>query len=177
MHRLFVAIRPPRPIRERLLAAMGGVAGARWQQDDQLHLTLRFLGEVDRHRAVDVHAALGAIHHPRFEIALAGVDAFDRKGAATALWAAVAPVEPVKALHKKVGQAAAGAGIAPEGRAYLPHITLARLGRSAGPIGPFLAGAGGLSSPPFTVEDFCLFESSLTPDGALYTIVELYSLG
>ena len=45
MHRLFVALRPPRATREQLLDAMGGVPGARWQSDDQLHLTLRFIGE------------------------------------------------------------------------------------------------------------------------------------
>ena len=57
MHRLFVAIRPPRAVRQRLLAIMGGVRGARWQSDDQLHLTLRFIGEVDRHLGDDIHAA------------------------------------------------------------------------------------------------------------------------
>jgi len=61
MHRLFVAIRPPDRIRDLLLGAMGGISGARWQQDEQLHLTLRFLGEVDRHQARDVHAALGRV--------------------------------------------------------------------------------------------------------------------
>mgnify|MGYP001113377463 CR=1 FL=1 len=62
-HRLFVALRPPRPIRARLIAAMHGISGARWQDDDQLHLTLRFIGEVDRHRAEDIAAALGALAH------------------------------------------------------------------------------------------------------------------
>src|SRR3546814_11259022 len=51
MHRLFVAIRPPSAIRKALLSIMGGVEGARWQSNDLLHLTLRFIGEVDRHPA------------------------------------------------------------------------------------------------------------------------------
>src|SRR3546814_13338186 len=89
MHRLFVAIRPPRPVRELLLDVMGGVRGARWQSDDQLHLTLRFIGEVDRHLAEDLHAALGAIHHPRFEIALSGIGSFERRGQPETLWAGV----------------------------------------------------------------------------------------
>ncbi|MEC7933242.1 MAG: 2'-5' RNA ligase family protein, partial [Pseudomonadota bacterium] len=54
MHRLFVAIRPPAAIRSLLLSLSGGVEGARWQDDTQLHLTLRFIGEVDRHRANDI---------------------------------------------------------------------------------------------------------------------------
>jgi 2'-5' RNA ligase len=177
MHRLFVAIPPPADIRARLLAAMGGVAGARWQDDSQLHLTLRFIGEVDRHRALDVDAALGAIRHPGFEIALAGIHGFDRKGEPRALWAGVAPQAPLKALHDKVEQALARAGLAPERRAFLPHITLARLPRGAGAIGPFLAGAGGLSSPPFAVGAFALFESSLTTDGAAYSLLADYPLG
>src|SRR5579875_797070 len=175
MHRLFVAIRPPEPVRTRLLAAMGGVGGARWQSEDQLHLTLRFIGEIDRHRAEDVHAALGGVHHPGFEIALAGVGSFDRRGEPTALWAAVAPQEPLRTLHKKVDQAIARVGIEPDRRAFAPHITLARLPRSAGPVGSFLEEAGRLTSPSFRVEDFCLYESRLTPEGAVYTIVERYT--
>jgi 2'-5' RNA ligase len=176
MHRLFVAIRPPEAVRARLLAAMGGVGGARWQSDDQLHLTLRFIGEVDRHRAEDVHAALATVFHPPFEIVLAGVGSFERRGEPTAVWAGVAPQEPLKILHKKVDQAIVRAGLEAERRAYVPHITLARLPRGARPFGAFLESAGRLASPPFRVEDFCLFESHLTPEGARYEIVERYSL-
>src|SRR3546814_10296472 len=68
MHRLFVAIRPPPAIRVRLLGLMHGIAGARWQDDDQLHLTLRFVGEVDRPQADDLADALGHIRFsPRSE--------------------------------------------------------------------------------------------------------------
>ncbi|HEY9554509.1 RNA 2',3'-cyclic phosphodiesterase [Allosphingosinicella sp.] len=176
MHRLFVAIRPPRPVRELLLDVMGGVRGARWQSDDQLHLTLRFIGEVDRHLAEDLHAALGAIHHPRFEIALSGIGSFERRGQPETLWAGVTPHEPLKALHNKVDQAAARAAIAPDQRAYLPHITLGRLNRAAGPIAGLLEQSGGLSSAPFPVDSFGLYESELTPEGAVYSIVERYRL-
>lgn len=177
MHRLFVAIRPPTPIRERLIASMGGISGARWQSDEQLHLTLRFIGEVDRHRADDIHAALGSVHQPPFEIALRGIGVFDRRDRPEAVWAGVRPHEPLAALHAKVGQALARVGIAPEQRAYLPHITLARLNRASGPVGNLMEEAGGLSSPPFPVDAFSLFESKLTPEGAVYTEVERYSLG
>ncbi|HEV2866057.1 MAG TPA: RNA 2',3'-cyclic phosphodiesterase [Allosphingosinicella sp.] len=176
MHRLFVAIRPPRLVRDLLLDTMGGISGARWQTDDQLHLTLRFIGEVDRHQAVDIHAALGAIHHPRFEIALNGVGTFDRRGQPDTVWAGVSPQGPLKALHKKVDQSIGRVGIAPEQRAYLPHITLARLKRSSGRVGGLLEQSGGLASAPFAVEHFDLFESRLTPDGAVYSVVERYPL-
>jgi RNA 2',3'-cyclic 3'-phosphodiesterase len=176
MHRLFVAVRPPQVIRAQLLDVMGGVRGARWQSDDQLHLTLRFIGEVDRHTASDIHAALGGVHHPSFEIALSGIQAFGRRGQAEILWAGVTPHEPLKALHNKVDQACLKAGVEPDRRAYTPHITLARLGRSSGPIDGLLEQSGGLSSPPFTLHAFCLYESQLTPEGAIYSILERYAL-
>jgi 2'-5' RNA ligase len=155
---------------------MDGVAGARWQDEEQLHLTLRFVGEVDRHRADDVAAALEGLSHPRFELALSGVGAFDRRGVAHALWAGVTPPEPVRALHHKVEQAVVRAGLDPEHRAYHPHITIARLGRGTGPLDAFMARHGGVTSAPFAVEDFCLYESNLTRNGAIYTILERYKL-
>ena len=100
----------------------------------------------------------------------------DRRGQPEAVWAGISPHAPLAALHKKVDQALARVGVAPDQRAYLPHITLARLNRSSGPVGNLIEVAGGLSSPPFAVTEFALFESSLTPDGAVYTIVERYPL-
>ena len=176
MHRLFVAIRPPSAIRALLLGAMGGISGARWQSEDQLHLTLRFIGEVDRHLADDIHAALGAIHHAPFEIAVNGIGAFDRRGQAEMVWAGVAPQEPLRALHNKVDAALTRVGVEPDQRAFLPHVTLARLKRSSGPVGNLLEQSGGLTSPAFTVADFALFESTLTPEGAVYSIIERYRL-
>ena len=177
MHRLFVAIRPPVPIRDRLIGAMGGIVGARWQDDDQLHLTLRFIGEVDRPLAEDIAAALGGVRHPPFEIALDGLGIFDRKGRRDALWAGVAPHDALATLHRKVDQALVRAGLPPEGRAYLPHITLARFGKAAGPIDGFAAAHGGLSSAPFPVTHFGLFKATLGGEGAHYEMVERYALG
>jgi 2'-5' RNA ligase len=177
MHRLFVAIRPPEAVRERLLDLMEGVKGARWQDDDQLHLTLRFIGEVDRHQADDIAAVLRTIRHPSFAIGLSGIGSFDRRGQPVTLWAGVSPHEPIKSLHKKVDQALQRAGVEPDHRAYMPHITLARLNRTVGPIAPLLESAGGLASAPFAVDSFCLYESDLSPQGAIYSIVERYRLG
>lgn len=174
--RLFVAIRPPATMRERLTGAMGGIGGARWQSDDQLHLTLRFIGDVDRRQAEDVDAALGAVHQPRFEVRLSGVGFFEARGAPNAVWAGVAPTEPLAALHRKIDQTLVRMGLAPERRAYVPHITLARLGRSAGPIGGFLEQAGDLSSSPFAIDRFTLFESDLTAERAVYSMLAHYPL-
>ena len=177
MRRLFVALRLPPDIRSLLLLTMGGISGARWQREDQLHLTLRFIGEVDRHQAADIHAALGAVHYPPFELALNGLGLFDRRGKAETVWAAVAPQAPVHALHKKVDQALARVGVAPDQRAFLPHITLARLKSSSGPVRNMMESAGGLFSPHFQIDSFALVESRLTPEGAVYTDLETYQLG
>lgn len=176
MHRLFVAIHPPAPVRAQLLGLMGGVAGARWLSDEQLHLTLRFIGEVDRHLARDVDAALSGIHHPRFAVALNGLGLFERRGEPVTLWAGVAPQQPLHALHKKVDQALVRVGVERDRRAYVPHVTIARLPRGAGPVRPLVEQWGGVAGPPFEIEEFRLVESRLTPEGPVYTVAERYAL-
>lgn len=174
MFRLFVAIRPPAPIRTFLIDRMGGVIGARWQDDAQLHITLRFIGEVDRHRANDIADALDTIRFTPFDIRLSGVGLFDRKGVVDALWAGVEPRDPIAALHRKVDRACVSTGLPPEERAYLPHATMARFGRNGGDVDGFLAVHAGLASDSFTVDSFSLFESRLGTSGASYTPVADY---
>lgn len=176
MHRLFVGIRPPAVIRAQLLALMGGVPGARWQNDGQLHCTLRFIGEVDRHAAEDIAIALGGVRFPAFEVALSGVGQFDSRGRPNALWAGLRPHEALAQLHHKIDQALVRAGREPERRAYLPHITLARMNVGAGVTERFLESHAGLGSAPFAVEHFFLFESMLGREGAVYEAVERYPL-
>ncbi|MCC2975209.1 RNA 2',3'-cyclic phosphodiesterase [Sphingomonas sp. PL-96] len=177
MHRLFVALRPPLDIRQQLLALMEGVENARWQEDEQLHLTLRFIGAVERPVAEDIATALGSIHGPAVTLRLHGVGCFDRKGRTTALWAGVHPHEGVAALHRKVDQALARLGLPHEGRAFHPHITLARMNSAGGPTDAFVACNAGLASAPFTLSHMLLFESTLTRDGASYEAVARYPLG
>lgn len=180
MHRLFVALRPPPGIRDTLIDTMDGVADARWQDDEQLHLTLRFIGAVDRPVAEDIAAALAGIHAPVPEIALAGVGRFDRRGRTDALWAGVAPHDALAALHRKVDQAIVRTGLQPERRAYLPHITLARLRRGAQAeleVERWLARHAGLTSAPFALRHLTLYESHLAHDGAHYEPIARWPLG
>ncbi|WP_033922684.1 RNA 2',3'-cyclic phosphodiesterase [Sphingomonas sp. 37zxx] len=176
MHRLFVGLRPPFAVREQLIAAMDGVIGARWQDDDQLHITLRFIGEVERPVAEDVAVALGAIHAAPLTLAIAGVGRFEKRGRTNCVWAGVRPVDAIGRLHRKIDQALVRIGLPPEGRAYLPHVTLARLGGGAGPVERFLADQAALASPPFTLDHFLLFESSLGRDGPIYETIARYPL-
>lgn len=175
MHRLFVAIRPPEDVREQLLDLMEGVPDLRWQQDEQLHLTLRFIGEVERPAAEDTAAALDRIRFERFAISLHGVGKFE-KHRHGALWAGVQPREELKALNAKVERACQSTGLEPERRAYHPHITLARWKGRAPGLDAFLERHGGLASESWEVGEFILFESRLGRDGAHYEAVERYSL-
>ncbi|WP_159710816.1 RNA 2',3'-cyclic phosphodiesterase [Sphingomonas sp. AX6] len=177
MHRLFVGIRPPAAIRAALIATMSGVEGARWQDDDQLHITLRYIGEVERPVAEDVAAMLGQVRGPSFDLALQGVGLFDRGSRRpTALWAGVRPHDAIRDLHHKIDRAVVRAGLEPERRAYLPHITLARIGGGGAVVDPWLAVHAGLASEMFTVSHFLLFESHLGREGARYEAIARYAL-
>src|SRR5919112_3804284 len=104
MHRLFVAIRPPQEVRDLLIDAMDDSPALRWVGDEQLHLTLRFIGEVERPLANDIAAALAPLRSPRFELRVQGVGKFEQRNGG-ALWAAIEPREPVAALAAKVERA------------------------------------------------------------------------
>ena len=175
MHRLFVAIRPPETVREQLLDLMEGMPGMRWQDDGQLHLTLRFIGEVERPVAEDLTAALRHVHFDRFSIALESVGKFEkhRNGA---LWAGVQPKEQLKALNAKVERACQSAGLEPERRAYYPHITLARWKGRAARLDGFLERHSGLTSEPWEAREFILYESHLGRNGAHYEAIERFPL-
>ncbi|UZW53882.1 RNA 2',3'-cyclic phosphodiesterase [Sphingobium sp. JS3065] len=174
MHRLFVAIRPPANIRAELLNLMHGIMGARWQDDEQLHLTLRFVGEIDRPQANDLADALGNIRFSPFQLALSGVGCFDRKGQVHTLWAGVQPRDPLAQLHRKVDRACIRTGLSPDNRSYFPHVTLARFSRTAGPMEPFMNLHAALASAPFTVDEFALYESHLGQTGSAYHRIERY---
>ena len=177
MHRLFVAIRPPEQIRDVLIDAMDDSADFRWQDEDQLHLTLRFVGEVERPVANDLADALGKVRSEPFAIRLNGVGRFEQRSSG-ALWAGVEPKEPVTSLAAKVERACLTAGLEPERRAYHPHITLARWkGRRTREVRSFLERRAGLASEPFAVDRFTLFESRLSRHGAHYEEVSDYRLG
>ena len=179
-HRLFIGVRPPEPVRDTLLDTMEALEGARWVDADNLHLTLRFVGEVERPAANDLAEALSRIDQPRFDLRIAGVGAFDRTrrrhSYPHAVWARVPLTEPLEGLLHKVERACDLAGLGRETRRFTPHVTLARTDRATGPLGDWLAAWGDLSAGPWTVEEFILFESHLGHTGAVYEEVVRYAL-
>lgn len=179
MHRLFVALRPTPPVRTLLQNVMGGVPGARWQDDEQLHVTVRFIGTVDPRQADDIAAALATVAAPAPVARIDGVGTFERRGMVDTLWARVTPVEPLAALHRKVDQALARVGVAPDPRRYLPHVTLARFSRAAGDpaaIDRWVAQCAALSSADFAMPHLTLYESLLGHEGARYEAVARWPL-
>jgi 2'-5' RNA ligase len=177
MHRLFVAIRPPEPIRDLLIDAMDDSAEFRWQDDEQLHLTLRFVADNERPVAEDLADALGRVRAPRFDIRIKGVGRFDQRNSG-ALWAGVDPKDPLATLAAKVERVCLSVGLEPERRAFHPHITLARWkGHRSREAEDFVARHRALASKAFEVERFGLFESQLSRHGAHYEEVASYPLG
>lgn len=179
MHRLFVALRPPPAIRAALTAAMGGVPGARWQDDEQLHATVRFIGAVERRQAEDIAAALAQVAATPVAARIDGTGTFEHRGRADTLWTRLVPADPLAALHRKVEQALARAGVAPDPRRYLPHITLARLpraGHDAAALARWLADHAALATPDFALAHLYLYESHLARDGARYEAVARWAL-
>jgi 2'-5' RNA ligase len=176
MHRLFVAIRPPEHVRDLLIDAMDDSPALRWVGDEQLHLTLRFIGEVERPLANDIAAALQDLRSPAFDLRVAGVGKFERRSGG-ALWAGVEPKEPVIALAAKVERTLHQVGLEPEHRAFSPHITLARWNRrNAEAVDEFLRRKSNLRSEPFPVDRFILFESHLSRHGPHYEEVAAFHL-
>ena len=176
MHRLFVAIRPPEDVRDRLIDAMDDSPELRWVGDDNLHLTLRFIGEVERPLADDIAVALSRIRSERFELRIAGVGIFERRNGG-ALWAGVEPKAPVAALAARVERACVAAGLEPERRAFHPHVTLARWSRrEASAAQAFLERNRALAPDAFAVDRFILYESRLSRHGAHYEEIADYPL-
>ena len=176
MMRLFVAIALPNSVADGLLMLQGGIPGARWSTREQLHLTLRFIGEVDGRDAAAIDDALAAIRSPRFALELKGVGEFGGRNP-RALWAGVRDEGPVVHLQRKIESAVQRAGIAAEERKFSPHITLARLrGAPRDRVITFLSAHALYASGPFEVNGFILYSSTLTPNGSLYRPERSYSL-
>ncbi len=177
MYRLFVAIELPEWVKAELSGLSFGLPGANWVPDDQLHLTLRFIGEVDRVQFEEIGQALTEVQLDPFDLVLEGVGTFPPRGTPNVLWVGVEKNEPLLQLRRRVESALVQAGVTPEGRKFSAHITLARLKNAPmNRLGEFLTGHALFQLDPFEVEEFHLFSSQLTSRGAIHTLEATYSL-
>lgn len=175
--RLFVALDLPWPLRERLAQFAFGLPGARWVPPENMHLTLRFIGEVPNWRAEEIDLALHTIKAREFSLVVTGVGVFEKAGRVTALWAGIERSPQLEHLQTKVETALQRAGLEPERRRFTPHVTLARLDQPANDkITRFMQGNNLFRAEPFSVEHFTLFSSQLGKEGSVYEAENDYRL-
>jgi 2'-5' RNA ligase len=181
--RLFLALELPPELREVLATERArlqqSLRGWRWARPESIHLTLRFLGEVDPEldrRSRETWRAVAARSRP-FRIRLGGAGRFPPRGAPRILWLGTEEVEPGDALAElaeAVERAARELGWPEERRPFRPHLTLARAERGGRPDPPRedrpAAGEGSV------VREVALVQSHLHPSGARYTALESYPL-
>lgn len=177
MPRLFVAIDLPDDYRNTVADIGRDLPGARRVPREQLHLTLRFIGEVSDETFAAVRSTLAGVKGAAFPLALRGIGHFPPGRHPRVLWVGVDGGVQLLELQQEVELALIGASIPPEERKFSPHLTLARLKDT--PPGPVLAleerfrefGAG-----PFPVGEFHLYSSTLTRNGAIHTREATFSL-
>ena len=169
MYRLFIAIDLPEQVKEAVAGIAGDLPGARRVPREQIHLTLRFIGEVDEGMFLAIKGLLSAVRSAPFSLTLKGVGHFPPGRHPRVLWVGMEESEPLRELRKMVELALIGAGVAAEERGFSPHITIARL-KETPPTRvavleekhrPFVAG-------PFPVGEFYLYSSILTREGAIH---------
>ena len=177
MPRLFTGIEIPDEQREEIARLRQPLPGnSRWMEPENLHLTLRFAGDIDNTHAREFADRLTGIDVDAFEIRLAGVGAFGGNEPRS-LWAGVEAGPEIEALARANERAARSAGLAPEGRTFKPHVTVARLRyASAADIARILGRIGAFRSRPFTVGRFVLFSSRPKTGGGPYVIEEAFPL-
>lgn len=175
--RLFIALDLPETVVSEVRALCTDLPAARWSNPAQLHLTLRFLGDVPDDRIDGLRAALVAIARPAFRLELRGVGVFPRKRRpARVLWTGVAPEAPAVALKEAI-DAALGPDPETAERGFSPHLTLARFRDDPGPaLDRYLAAHARFVSGGWRAEQFHLYRSTLGADGAIHEILQSVAL-
>ncbi|MEJ2690628.1 MAG: RNA 2',3'-cyclic phosphodiesterase [Deltaproteobacteria bacterium] len=179
MYRLFVAIDFPEDIIQQLTRMCYGLPGARWVDEDQLHLTLRFIGEVDGAQLKEIKDELATIKVAAFRLTLKGIGHFPPRKNPRVLWAGVDKNDTLLLLKNKVDAAISRTGLPGDDRKFAPHVTLARFKEppSLSRLTTYIAGNNLFFTMPFVISSFHLYSSQLTPKGAIHTIEASYPLG
>jgi 2'-5' RNA ligase len=171
MVRTFIAIDLAPEVRERMRGPQGALAGCRARLSvvapASIHITLKFLGEIDERTLSRVKDALSAIRFAPFEISLAGVTG-NPPPSPRVIWCEVRDDGGCRRLFELVEKALAPIGIPREKRGYTPHATLARVKRPDPSLIPVLASLEGEEFGSCPVRSIRLKKSTLTPAGAIY---------
>ena len=183
--RLFVAIELDKRVKDELVAAQTRLREfdrtVRWPRPEQMHLTLKFLGEVPDGDVPGVCEAAkrAAQRSAPFRFTLRGLGCFPPKGPARIVWAGIeAQGQGLQGCQQAVEDEMVSVGFLREGRAYSPHLTIGRVrqGHDTRPLRAALE-TSELQGPLQSPSELVLFESKLTPRGAIYTAVTSCRLG
>lgn len=177
MLRLFIGLTFDGGYTRRLCSLMEGVSGVHWQPQDNLHLTLRFLGDVTMDDAEDLDAHLARITAPAFDVTLDGVGWFGIGDRVQNLHALSRPDPILNGLKAQVDRACRSAGFQPEQRKFKPHITLAR-SRAVrlDSVQPWLAEHTDFRLAMGDVEAFHMISSHPSGPGRAYRVEASYPL-
>ncbi len=177
MIRLFTAIPLPLLVRSSLHAMGRSIQRARPVPEDQIHITLRFIGEVEGSRVHDIKMSLSSVQLSPFSLAVQGVGHFPPRGKPRVVWAGLNPVDQLCVLKKRIDSSLKHCGIPPEQRKYSPHVTLARLKNTPlKRVTEFLAGNSFLAFEELQICSFDLYSSKLTQKGAVHSLEQSYEL-
>lgn len=175
--RLFVAIDFPKAVKDKLASLCQGISKAKWVRHEQLHLTLRFIGEVTDEQAHRLKLALASVKSTAFTIQLRGVGTFPNDRRPKVLWAGIAPCPELRALQSKFEETIRALGHPKDKHAFNPHVTLARFQTQPGKdLQTWLQKHQGFETTPVEVDSFHLVQSQLTPTGAIYNINQSFPL-
>jgi 2'-5' RNA ligase len=175
--RLFIAIALPDELKIGLERLRTDIPGVRWLPAEQIHLTLAFLGETDAETAAHLSARLGTIQADAFELSCGGIGCFPDRRRPRVVWVGVKAEPKLLRLAASVQRAVRASGIIPEDRPFSPHITIARLKLPAADgLDSFLDRHNAVHFKPFAVSRFTLFQSRLTPQGAVHSPVRNFPL-
>lgn len=174
--RLFIAVDLPEQVKTRVLQICSGLPSVRWVKPEQLHLTLRFIGEVNAAQSERLDDALKTVLFSPFDIALKSVGQFPPKGQPRVIWVGVEQAETLNALARQVEQVVVGAGFPSADKPFSAHITLTRvkapLDRDV--LREFFERNVSFQSDPVRLDRFVLYSSTLGPQGAVYRQERIY---
>ncbi len=176
MARLFTGLEIDPALALELSLARGGLAGARWVEPEDYHITLRFVGEVDGALAREIDAELRRVRARAFDLAIARIGSFggERPRAIVAL---IDPSAPLERLQGELEALMRRLGLAPETRKFTPHITLARLkGVTADAVATYLAGVSVFPRRKIAARRVTLYSSRTSRGGGPYVAEAVYPL-
>jgi len=176
--RLFVAIDLPDETREACRSfRREKLDGAKWVAVEQIHLTLRFIGESSEEQALALRSALQGIHARSFPLRVRGLGCFPGPKRPRVLWLGLEVSQPLLNLQASIENMVQSVGFLPEPKSFSPHLSLARFRFSlAGQVQSFLEKYQAWGTSDFTVTSFFLYSSLLLPQGAKHEKLEEFIL-